>query len=207
LARQLGRNELSGTQRENVLAAAAKLPASPTRDLFEGYLPEVPNQERKLGSNPRPKAILAIHGDAELGEKIFWSKTVDCGKCHRVGDRGTPVGPDLSAIGKLRSREELLESLLSPSRRIEPKYAMYLAITADGQSVSGVLVKRDAASVVLRDGQGKEIAFAAKDIEALRPLPTSLMPDGQMASLTAQQAADLLAYLTTRTSDSPASSP
>jgi putative heme-binding domain-containing protein len=198
LARKLGRGELANTERDQLLAAVTKLPASPLRDLFDGFLPTDGKGERKLGSNPRPKAILAIQGDAGQGERIFWSKTIDCGKCHRVDDRGTPVGPDLSAIGKTRSRNELLESLLSPSRRIEPKYAAYLANTADGQSLSGVLVKRDENFVVLRDGQGKEVTLPSKEVEALRPLHTSLMPDGQMAGLTAAEAADLLEYLATR---------
>src|SRR5207248_10999630 len=106
-------------------------------------------------------------------------------------------------IGKLGSRGELLESLLSPSRRIEPKYAMYLAIIADGRSLTGLLVKRNENSVILRDGQGKEIVLAAKDLEELRPLRISLMPDGQMAGLTAQEAADLLEYLTSCKSELP----
>ena len=52
--------------------------------------------------------------------------------------------------------------------------------------------------MVLRDAQNKEIVLAAEDVEQLRPARTSLMPDGQMASLTAQEAADLLEYLATR---------
>jgi putative heme-binding domain-containing protein len=179
-----------------------KLPSGPVRDLFEGFLPADEKGHRKLGSNPRPKAILALKGDAIRGEKLFWSEAVNCGKCHRVGDRGTPVGPDLSAIGKQRSLEDLLESLLTPSRRVEPKFAVYVVITTAGQSVTGVLVKRDERSVVLRDAQGKEIVLAATDVEQLRPSRMSLMPDGQMASLTAQEAADLLEYLATHKSES-----
>ncbi len=52
--------------------------------------------------------------------------------------------------------------------------------------------------MVLRDGQNKEIVLADKDVEELRPSRTSLMPDGQLAGLTAQEAADLLEYLATR---------
>ena len=113
----------------------------------------------------------------------------------RIGDRGTPVGPDLSTIGKLRPREDLLESLLDPSRRIEPKYATYSVARADGVSLTGLLVGRDESRVVLRDGQGKEVIVAAKNVEELRPSRASLMPDGQLADLTAQEAADLVAYL------------
>jgi putative heme-binding domain-containing protein len=198
VARQLGKGELKPAERDPLLAAAMKLPASPVRDLFEGYLPADEKGARKLGSNPRPRTILALKGDSGRGEKLFWSQAVNCGSCHKVGDRGTPLGPDLSSIGKLRGREDLLESILEPSRRIEPKYAAYVAHTADGRALTGLLVKRDDKEVVLRDVQYKEIVLAAKNVEELRPSPKSLMPDGQMAGLTAQDAADLLEYLATR---------
>ena len=112
-----------------------------------------------------------------------------------MGQRGSPVGPELSTIGKLRSREDLLTSVLTPSRRIEPKFATYLVQTTDGRSFSGVLVKRDENFVVLRDTQGKEIPLATIEVEELRLSNTSLMPEGQLAGLTAQDAADLLEYL------------
>ena len=183
---------------KSILAAVAKLPPGNVRDLFEGYLPADVTGGRKLGSKPRPKTILALRGDAGRGAALFWSKAVNCGSCHKIGDRGTSLGPDLSAIGKLRPREDLLESILAPSRRIEPKYAAYVANTADGRSITGLLVKRDDKEVVLRDVENKEIVLKAKDVEELRPSRTSLMPDGQMAGLTAQEAADLLEYLANR---------
>jgi putative heme-binding domain-containing protein len=194
LARRLGRGELGAAERDAVLSTVAKLPNGPNRDLFVGYLPSG-EQERKLGSNPRPRAVLALSGDPGRGEKLFWSQPIQCGRCHRVGDRGTQVGPDLSTIGKLRSREELLISLLEPSRRIEPKYAAYAALTVDGVVRTGVLVTRDEKQVLLRDNEGKEVVLAAKDIEELRPSRASLMPDGQLADLTPQEAADLIDYL------------
>ena len=206
LARKLAREELPPADRKAVVGVAGRLDAGPVRDLFEGYLP-TEGGPRKLGSSPRPSAILAHQGDAVRGEQLFWSERVNCGKCHRVGDRGTTVGPDLSAIGTSRSREDLLESLLVPSRRVDPKFATYLALTDDGLSVSGVLVKRDAAAVVLRDNQGKEITLAAAGVQKLQPSRTSLMPDGQMAGLTAEEAADLLAYLAARKDSAGRASP
>ena len=205
-ARKLAKGELKPTERSALLAAAAKLPAGPVRDLFEGYLPLDEKGERKLGSSPQPKTILALKGDAGRGETLFWSDAVNCGKCHRLSGRGTPVGPDLSAIGKQRSPQDLLDSLLAPSRRIEPKYAAYVARTVDGRSLTGVVLRRDATSVVLCDSQGKETSLASADVQRLQPSLTSIMPDGQMAGLTPQQAADLLEYLATRISDASRSS-
>jgi putative heme-binding domain-containing protein len=104
----------------------------------------------------------------------------------------------LSAIGKLRPRADLLESILEPSRRIEPKYASYQARLLDGRSVTGLLVKRDEKEVVLRDSENKEVVLSAKNVDVLRPSRMSLMPDGQLAGLTAREAADLLESLATR---------
>jgi putative heme-binding domain-containing protein len=199
LARGLGRGELNPAQREAVLAAAAQLPSGPIRDLFAGYFPSGGEPRgRKLGSNPRPNSILALDGDPARGEALFWSEATRCGACHRIGDRGTPVGPDLSTIGRLRSRPELLESVLEPSRRVEPKYASYLAVTTDGITSTGLLAGRDERWVVLRDGQGRETKLAAGEVEELRPARGSLMPEGQLAELSAQEAADLIEYLASR---------
>jgi putative heme-binding domain-containing protein len=197
-ARKLARNEMDPDERNKLLAAAAKLPAGPVRDLFEGYLPTEAKGERKLGSNPRPKMILALKGNSERGAKLFWSSAVNCGSCHKIGEQGKPVGPDLTTIGKLRSREDLLTSILEPSRRIEPKYASYVVHTTDGRSFTGVLVKRDTKELVLRDAQNQDIVLAAKNVEEALPSRTSLMPEGQLAGLTAQEAADLLEYVATR---------
>jgi putative heme-binding domain-containing protein len=197
-ARQLGRGTLKPAEREALLGAAAKLPDGTIRDLFEGYLLPPDPAARKLGSSPRPRSILALTGDAGRGEELFWTKALNCGSCHKIGARGTEVGPDLSAIGNLRERADLLESILEPSRRIEPKYAAYVAQTADGRSLTGLLVRRDERGVVLRDAQNQEVVLADKDVETLQPSRLSLMPSGQLAGLTAQQAADLLEYLASR---------
>jgi putative heme-binding domain-containing protein len=104
----------------------------------------------------------------------------------------------LTKIGKLRARDDLLDSLLAPSRRVEAKYATYVAQTVDGLVMTGLLVSRDEGSLVIRDNEGRETKVKPSQVEEIRPSPTSLMPEGQMASLTAQQAADLIEYLATR---------
>src|SRR5437763_34992 len=77
-ARKLARGAMKSAERGELLAAAAKLSPGPVRDLFEGYLPSVGRGPRKLGSNPRPRTILALKGDAGKGEKLFWSQAVNC---------------------------------------------------------------------------------------------------------------------------------
>ncbi len=197
LARAVGRNRLPPAVRDRVLALAGKLPPGNVRDLFDGYLP-TEGRERKLGTNPRPAGILPLKGDAERGRVLFLATTTQCKNCHKVGDEGTALGPDLTSIGKARTKAELLESLLEPSLRVEPQYVQYNVATKSGRTVSGLLVRRDAHEVVLRDAQNQEVRLKAEEVERLDASRQSLMPEGLLRDLTAQQAADLLEFLATR---------
>ena len=90
------RTRRAGTaERDALLAAAAKLPAGPIRDLFEGYLPRTSGRSGSSARTPGPGPSWLSSGDPGRGEKLFWSQPVQCGSCHKIGDRGTPVGPDL----------------------------------------------------------------------------------------------------------------
>jgi putative heme-binding domain-containing protein len=101
-------------------------------------------------------------------------------------------------MGNTRSRDALLHILLDPSRRIEPQFVAYSVETIGGRHTTGLLVKRDAAEVVLRDAQNQEVRLPAADVARMAVSRVSLMPDGLLRELTAQQAADLLEFLATR---------
>jgi len=196
-ARELARTGGEATWRSELLGAAAKLEPGPMRELFDGHFPPDP-KGRKLGANPRPAPILALLGDAKQGETLFFSKELKCANCHKVGDKGNALGPDLSAIGKTRTRAELLDSLLNPSARVEPQFAAYNVRTKDEKTYTGIVTKRDDKQLVLRDAENKEIVIAGENVESVRPSRLSLMPDGQMSGLTTRDAADLLEYLVQR---------
>ena len=177
-------------------SAAAKLPPGPARDLFDGYLPRAGG--KRLGPNPKPAAILALAGDAARGRTLFMGAKAQCANCHKVGDEGKAVGPDLTTIARTRSREQLLESVLQPSKQIEAAYQPYLLSTADGRSLTGTLVRKTPTEVVIRAADGAETRVTTGEVESLRPGRESLMPAGLLADFTAQDAADLLALLAAR---------
>lgn len=195
-ARRVGRRELSAAEQESVLLAAAASGSPLIQDLFAGYQP--PERQREiLGSAIRSEAILSRTGSAERGRDLFWkSATLQCRQCHRVGEEGGRTGPDLREIAPKRTRAELLESLLEPSRRIEPAFATYVLETTSGRVLSGLLVRRNETETVLRDAQGRETSTAASDIESLTKSDVSLMPSGLLRDMTAEEAADLLEFLT-----------
>jgi putative heme-binding domain-containing protein len=165
------------------------------RDLFERFLP--PEQRvRRLGSIVQAEQILALPGDADRGRRLFLeTEGVQCKNCHRVQQQGKELGPDLSTIGRQNSREQLLESILEPSKRIDPKFVSYLLETDDGRVITGLLVSRDEREIVLKDAQNMELRFAADHIERLVPQQPSLMPELLFRDMTAQQLADLIEFL------------
>lgn len=165
------------------------------RDLFERFLP-AGNRVKRLGGSVRPEQILSLSGDSGRGRKLFFDTAgIQCKTCHKIGKEGQDVGPDLTTIGKKLDRSQLLESLLEPSKRIDPKYVTWLAETIDGKVSTGLLLQKDEDVAVLKDAQNREIRIPTKQIEQLVPQRQSLMPELLFRDMTAQQLADLLAFL------------
>lgn len=187
---------LPAAVRTEIFARAADAPPE-VRDLLERYLP--PEQRRKrLGDAIRPEQVLSQTGNAERGRRLFFeSKTMQCKNCHRIGEAGKPLGPDLNDIGKKYSAAELLAAILEPSRKIDPKFITYVVETAGGQVHTGLLVRKTDAEIVLKDPQHREIRVPATEVEAFVPQRKSLMPEMQLRDMTAQEAADLIEYLST----------
>ena len=113
-------------------------------------------------------------------------------------ESGGKLGPDLSQIGQKYKRHELLETLLKPSKTIDPKFAAHMLLTTDGRLLTGILAEQSAEQVVLQvftSGKAEEVRIPAGDVDELLPQMTSLMPEGLLRDLTPQQAADLIEFL------------
>lgn len=189
-------NQLAEQVRDEVLALGTNHEAAHIRDLFERYLPEE-KRPKRLGSVVRPSEILALAGDAERGRKLFLEAAgVQCRNCHKLQGQGTEVGPDLSQVGKkYPDRARLLDTILDPSREIDPAFRVHLVQTSDGQVYTGLLVKKDDQQVVLKDAKNKLTVIPAGDAEEVIPQQQSMMPDLLLRDLTKEQVADLLEFL------------
>ncbi len=184
---------LPEARHQEAIRQALELPPGAVRDLFERFEPPGRRRER-LGPSVRPERILGLKGDVARGRALYASPLLQCAKCHRVGAGPETVGPDLAEIGKKYARAQLLESLLEPSKAVDAKYAGFVVRTRSGDVLSGILVSRTEKEVVFRDVE-KELRLAASDVQGMSPQQASLMPEGLLQHLTAQEAADLVAYL------------
>ncbi len=195
LTAALGGNDFPARAREAVVARAAKLEVAEVRDLFERFLPEE-RRVKRLGDVIRPEQILALPGDSARGRKLFFeAQGVQCRNCHRIEGKGIEIGPDLDQIGKKYDRALILDNILNPSRQIEEKYLTYVLETKRGEVHTGLLVRRDAGKVVLKDATNKLIEVPTAEVERLVAQQRSLMPDLLLRDLTAEQVADLTAFL------------
>ncbi len=146
-------------------------------------------------------SALTLPRDPKRGEAVF-AKT--CARCHRLGNKGVEVGPDLLAA-RTRPDETLLVDVLDPSGSLARGYTVYSIVTTEGRVHTGLLAGEAATSVTLRTAAepipGKEPAAVVentilrRDIDEMRALSKSLMPDGLEKELTPQNLADLIGFL------------
>jgi putative heme-binding domain-containing protein len=195
LAEALGADRIPESVRAQILTAAMKLPDSQVRDLFERFVPDE-QRVKRLGSVIKPEQILSLKGNAGRGRELFFkSAGLQCSSCHVVNGTGKRFGPDLSQVGKQYTRAQILESLLEPSKKIDPPYVTYVVETSDGKLVVGLLTERNDKEVVLKEAADREVRIPAAKVDRLAPQAKSLMPELLLRDLTAEQAADLLEFL------------
>jgi len=180
--------------RSRIVSQALTVRDQNIRDLFERFVPE-DQRTRRLGDKVDPNRILTMKGDAKQGEQLFAGSTLQCKQCHNINTKTNGFGPDLTQIGKRSKPQQILESILEPSKFIDPKFVTMMVETTDGQVHVGLLVEKNDSQVVLRNAQ-KQLQIPAADVLRLSPQRLSLMPNLLVRDLTAQQLADLLAYLT-----------
>ena len=119
-----------------------------------------------------------------------------CLMCHRMGDEGGSVGPDLTAVASRYSRQAILESIFDPSKVISEQYANTDVTLKDGTFFTGRIVSDTDETITLRPSmlapETKEIRKA--DIKTKEVSKVSPMMPGLLNTLTKEEILDLLAY-------------
>nr|WP_165698734.1 c-type cytochrome [Bremerella volcania] len=98
-----------------------------------------------------------------------------CAVCHKIGDQGVLIGPQLDGIGN-RPLERIVEDVLAPSRNVDAAFKTVLIQTVDGQVISGLPRREEGEVLVLANAEGKEVRITKDDIEVRKDSPLSLMP-------------------------------
>ena len=136
-------------------------------------------------------ALAAGSGNPKVGKQLFMQ---NCGRCHLLWEEGGRVGPDLTPFNR-DNLERMLSSIVNPGLEIREGFENYAAVATDGRVLNGFLVQKDSQVVILRGSDGQNVILRQDEIDDLRVLPQSVMPEGTLKTLADQQLRDLFAYL------------
>ena len=137
------------------------------------------------------RLLTSGQGDAEKGHSLF---TKQCGNCHQLFGEGKKIGPPLDGYER-GSLNFWLNAIVDPSLEIREGFLSYLVLTDDGRSVTGMIAAQDSKTVTLRNAENQMNILSRDQIESLRALPTSLMPNNLLTGLSDQDIRDLFSYL------------
>ncbi|MEO7319104.1 MAG: heme-binding protein [Chthoniobacteraceae bacterium] len=131
----------------------------------------------------------------DAGKHAF--AAAQCVLCHRMGQTGGLLGPDLTAVASRFNRRDLLDSILSPSRVIDDKFRNTIFTLKNGATVLGTIEREDEKTVTIRTSPllPQTSILQKADLHHRDPSPISPMPSGLLNVLTQNQILDLLAYL------------
>lgn len=204
---------------ENLAIAAAKYLQNRSKDeevrkAMESVLTdgsgcdsEVLRQELMLslhqdtGDRPEPQEIdrwaslLGGPADKDRGRRVFFSNASLCSSCHVVDGRGGDLGPDLGHVGKSKSRNGLISSILQPSEEMSPEWQGWYIEMKDGTRYDGRQIDVGTYDIKLYTQAEGFIEVDKADIADYGMSSTSLMPEGLHHRLTNQDLMDLLAFL------------
>jgi putative membrane-bound dehydrogenase-like protein len=139
---------------------------------------------------PTAAEVTALKGDARRGLE----QMNRCLMCHRIGKDGSDVGPDLTGFGRSQTREVLVQAILNPSAEISHGFDAHLVTTKDNQRIEGIVLS-DGNPVVIVSAGGLTQMIPKKLVAEQKALGRSLMWTSQALGLTAQNVADIVAYM------------
>jgi len=154
-------------------------------------------QPKASGKEIPPAAqLLKMKGDAGRGRNVFFDEQKgNCGRCHRIRDHGSAVGPELTAIGTKLGKEGLLEAVLSPSAAIAHEYKVWILETRSAGFVTGYIAEETPQKVTLKDANGQALSFEPSEVLSKNPSDVSLMPEGLVGTMTVEDLVNLLEFL------------
>ncbi len=183
---RLPARSLDLTQRARLLQHPVKSLAQRAKSILE-----VAGQSSRKQIVEQYIAAAKLSGDLTNGQLIY---AKSCANCHRRGNQGQDVGPNLAAVIE-HSNEKLITNILDPNADIQPGYQAYTVLLDTGEILSGLLFSETANSITIKQATGTTRTIARDEIERLQNSNVSLMPEGLELSLTQQDVADLLAFL------------
>jgi putative heme-binding domain-containing protein len=159
-------------------------------------LPAVDPDEGRLQQEILDK-IASITADASAGAEVY---TRHCAACHQFRGAGAIVGPQLDGV-TTRTNVRLVEDITMPDRNVDAAFRTTSLLLDDGRVIVGMIQTEDDTEIRLADPTGKVLVVEADSVETRIDSNRSLMPGNFTETLTANDLANLFAFLRKGQSD------
>jgi putative heme-binding domain-containing protein len=141
------------------------------------------------------KSLEKLKGDPNNGLRIYGRV---CASCHKIGSSGFAFGPDLDDVGRRLTRHEIVESIIEPTKKVDPKYVTTTIITTDGKLFTGFIVEKSKESITLLLAGGKKETIAQTDIDEMAETKQSSMPENLASTLAPAEFLDVVEFMCER---------
>jgi putative membrane-bound dehydrogenase-like protein len=168
--------KLAGRARD-ILARGGRLPSPDRQKVLDEYSP-----------------LVEKTGDAHKGFEVF--KNI-CAKCHRHGDTGETIAPNLTGFN-VHPKSKILQKMLDPNRSVEGNYRQYTVTTKAGRVVNGLLASETKTAIEVVDAEAKRHVILREDIEEMIASNRTIMPEGFEKQLSKDDFVNLLEFLTAK---------
>jgi putative membrane-bound dehydrogenase-like protein len=172
-----------------------------TPRLMNSGPPELRERARKLLTPPVDPdrqhtiatymAALKETADPQRGRTLFEK---NCAQCHRVGDVGISVAPDISD-SRTKTSEQILLDILEPNRAVDGNYVAYIVVTDEGKTLTGVIAAESSQAITLKQPGGEAVVIPRSTIEEIASTGKSFMPEGLERAMSPQEMADVVSYV------------
>jgi len=155
---------------------------------------EAPEVRQQVARNNAYAALENLRGKADNGKAVFARV---CANCHQIDGKGYAFGPELTKVSTRLNRHDLIESIVEPSAKMDPKYLTEIIRTTDDEVITGFVSAETKTELTLALPEGKTRTLKISDIEERKVAKQSSMPENLGATVAPTEFLDLIEYMTT----------
>lgn len=174
----------------DVVASVSQAWRGSVRSEAQSYLPDHAAIANKKA--PSWDELASLKGNASKGHAVF---TNTCSVCHMAGSEGNDFGPKLTEIGSKYPKEGLLNAIVHPSDGISFGYEGWNVKMKDGSQLTGVIASKTETDIDMKFPGGTKQQIKTSDVQSMKEMKESMMPEGLYQNMSNQDMADLLEYL------------
>lgn len=153
---------------------------------------EIKVPEKPAAMNFTEAQVAALTGDAAKGK----TAATRCAMCHQIENAGPDYAPSLKGWVARQGVDNAIKAIVNPSADIAHGFSGSRIVMNDGKELDGVVLSSNDPLAVVSTGGVRQLV-PKKRVKEIKSLDHSLMLSADQLGLTAQDVADVVAWLKT----------